>query len=118
MSTTGERIRLRREELGWTQEELAKRLGYKTRGAISHIENDHTNLSSKKIKEIADVLGVTPDYLLFDKDDFHNSEGYRDRMFEKYRTLFDLVEDATPEELKEVERVVKAILNRDDGSSN
>ena len=36
----GERIKLRREELNLSQDELAKKVGYKSRSSINKIEQD------------------------------------------------------------------------------
>ena len=44
MPEIGKRIRTRREELGITQEELASRLGYKSKTTIAKIENGTNNM--------------------------------------------------------------------------
>lgn len=64
MSTIGNRIRNRREELGLSQDELGKRLGYKSRSSINKIELDQRNLTQSKIKAIADALDTTPAYIM------------------------------------------------------
>ena len=64
MSTIGSRIRNRREELGLSQDELGKRLGYKSRSSINKIELDQRNLTQSKIKAIADALDTTPAYIM------------------------------------------------------
>lgn len=64
MKTIGERIRIRREQLQLSQEELAKKLGYKSRSSINKIENDARNLTQSKIKAIADALQTTPSYIM------------------------------------------------------
>lgn len=64
MSTIGQRIKIRREELGLSQEELGKRLGYKSRSSINKIELDQRNLTQSKIKSIADALETTPSYIM------------------------------------------------------
>lgn len=64
MSTIGSRIRVRREELGLSQDELAKKLGYKSRSSINKIELDQRNLTQSKIKAIADALATTPAYIM------------------------------------------------------
>ena len=63
-STIGNRIRNRREELGLSQDELGKRLGYKSRSSINKIELDQRNLTQSKIKAIADALETTPSYIM------------------------------------------------------
>ena len=64
MSTIGSRIRNRREELGLSQDELSKKLGYKSRSSINKIELDQRNLTQSKIKAIADALDTTPAYIM------------------------------------------------------
>lgn len=64
MKSVGERIREKRESLGMSQEELAKKLGYKSRSSINKIEADARNLTQSKIKSIADALQTTPSYIM------------------------------------------------------
>ena len=64
MSTIGSRSRNRREELGLSQDELGKRLGYKSRSSINKIELDQRNLTQSKIKAIAEALETTPAYIM------------------------------------------------------
>ena len=73
MKSVGDRIREKRESLGMSQEELAKKLGYKSRSSINKIEADARNLTQSKIKSIADALQTTPSYIMGweePKDDF------------------------------------------------
>lgn len=57
----GAKIKEIRENLGWTQEELAERSGV-TRVTISLIESGRTkNVMSGTIKAIANALGVPVD---------------------------------------------------------
>lgn len=62
--TIGERIKLRREELNMTQDDLAKKLNYKSRSSINKIELGLYNLKQSKIKMIADALETTPAYIM------------------------------------------------------
>ena len=62
--TIGDRIKKRREELNLSQEELAKRLGYKSRSSVNKIEVGCQNLTQSKIKAIADALHTTPSYIM------------------------------------------------------
>lgn len=62
--TIGERIRRRREALGMSQEELAHRIGYKSKSSINKIELDVQQLRQSKIKQIADALETTTDYVM------------------------------------------------------
>ena len=64
MLSIGDRIRIRREELEMSQDELAKRLGYKSRSSITKIEKDGRELPQKKIADIARALQTTPAYIM------------------------------------------------------
>ena len=65
MSTgLGLRIKNKRLELGISQEELASRLGLRSKSTICKIERGEDNLTTDSIKKYADALGVTPDYLV------------------------------------------------------
>ena len=61
--TTGQKVKYLRQRLGLTQEELANKLGYKSKSSIAHIEQDR-DLPIDKIKLIADILGTTGAYLM------------------------------------------------------
>lgn len=58
----GMRIRLARVRRNITQIELARRIGI-SKGAMNQIENNQTDPRSSSIKAMAEVLGVTTDYL-------------------------------------------------------
>lgn len=58
-----DKVRRRREELRLTQEELALRMGYKSRVSINKIENGRP-VSQKIIARLADALDVTIPYLM------------------------------------------------------
>ena len=64
ISSIGQRIKQRREELGLTQDELAQKLGYQSRSSINKIELGRQNLTQSKIKAFASALNVTPTYLM------------------------------------------------------
>lgn len=64
MPEIGKRIRSRREQLGMTQEELASRLGYKSKTTIAKIENGTNDIVQSKVTEFAKVLDTTPAYLM------------------------------------------------------
>lgn len=58
------RIKQRREELGMSQEDLANKLGYKSRSTINKIEMGINDITQSKIKAFADALQTTPGYLM------------------------------------------------------
>lgn len=62
----GNNIKRARELKGLTQDELAKRMGYKSRSTIARIENGDNDVSQSKLKKFADILDVSIDFLLDD----------------------------------------------------
>ncbi len=46
------------------QDDLAKKVGYKSRSSINKIELDLYSLKQSKIKAIADALETTPSYIM------------------------------------------------------
>ena len=64
MSTVGENILRMRKKLDWTQEELATKMGYKSKSTINKIEMGINDIPQSKIVQFAKVLGTTPAYLM------------------------------------------------------
>lgn len=60
----GERIKQRREQLGMSQEDLAHKIGYKSRSSINKIELNIQQLRQTKIAQIAKALHTTPTWIL------------------------------------------------------
>lgn len=54
----GTRIKEERERRGWTQDEMAARCGYKYKSSISKIESSGDNISSKKVKVVANAFDL------------------------------------------------------------
>ena len=61
----GERLKQLRRELGWSQADLAARIGADA-GQISRYENGHMTPSAEAVAKLAEVLDVSADYLLID----------------------------------------------------
>ena len=64
MVNIGANIKKRREALGLTQEELAARLGYKSKSSINKIELGVNDLPQKKIVQFAKALNTSPGVLM------------------------------------------------------
>lgn len=61
---TGAKIKERRLALGWSQRDLAEKMGYKNHSVVARIEAGTVDLPQSRIGQFATVLGVTPGYLL------------------------------------------------------
>lgn len=62
----GEMIKKRREQLGMSQDELAKKMGYKSRSSINKMELGLQDVPQRKVKDFAKALSVSISYLLED----------------------------------------------------
>ena len=60
----GDRIRQRRLELGLTQLDLAKRMGYKSKSTINKVENGINDVNQSTIVKYAKALETTVAYLM------------------------------------------------------
>jgi y4mF family transcriptional regulator len=63
MAVIGERIKERRNELGWTQEQLAQKAGI-SKSFLSELENGKRSVSADNLLDLARTLGVSLDYLM------------------------------------------------------
>lgn len=64
----GEKIAYYRKLIGMSQDELAKKVGYKGKSAISKIESGERDIMQDRIVRFARVLGVDPVQLLDDRE--------------------------------------------------
>lgn len=64
MPDIGKRIKAKRIELGMTQEDLANKLGYKSKTTIAKIENGTNDITQSRVVDFANVLNTTPAYLM------------------------------------------------------
>ena len=69
MSTIGDRILARRQDLALTQETLAQKLNYKTKSSINKIEAGINKVPVQKLEAFAEALDTTVAYLLGFIDD-------------------------------------------------
>lgn len=110
--TIGQRVKIRREELGMSQEELATKVGYKSKSSINKIELGFRVLTQSKIKIIADALETTPSYIMgWDEESRQNewSSKFRD-------SVMQILNNADPADLKATGISVQEIEEELNGS--
>ena len=108
----GDRIRKRREELGLTQQQLADRLGYKSKATINKIEAGINGISQRRIVDFAHALNTTIEYLM-EMDDVEETQQHKyyfndetakvaQEIFDcsDLHALFDAARNSKPEDLK------------------
>ncbi len=60
---TGQKIKERRTQLGWSQRDLASKMGY-THSTVGRIETGKIDIPQSRIVQFAEVLGVSVAYLM------------------------------------------------------
>ena len=86
--TTGELIKQRRIELGMTQEELASKMGFKTKASISRLESDDRKLPLGKLEKMAMILDIRPSRLMgWDDDGLEFGDKYDKNYFKSSEAI-------------------------------
>lgn len=111
MSTVGKNIQAIRTQLGLTQEELAKKMGYKSKSTINKIELGINDIPQSKIAMFAEVLNTTPAYLMGWDEAKQPTEN--DGLSEKRKALIDFAMSVPEEKAEMILRVMKSILEAD-----
>ena len=60
----GQKIKERRMSLGWSQRDLAEKMGYQSHAVIARTEAGKVDLPQSRVDQFAKVLGVSHAYLL------------------------------------------------------
>jgi repressor LexA len=86
----GERVKQLRKEKGMTQEELATKLGYKSKSSVTHIENGR-DIPRSMVVQLADILETTPSFLMGWSEQKENAPIINDRsaVIERINSLSD-----------------------------
>lgn len=112
-------IRLLRKQKGWTQEELATRMGYTDRSMIAKIEAGKVDLARSKIFEFAKVFGVSASDLMGD-DGVSVPEDTEASM--RIRELYSILPPEIlddPKQYAQIKDIVNAYISADaDGRSS
>lgn len=89
-----DRVRLRRIELGLSQEELAEKMGYSSRSSINKIEMGRP-VSQKIILRLAKALDTTPAYLMGWDQEMNDSFGekLKELRAKKNVTIMEMAEE-------------------------
>lgn len=107
-----ENIRFYRKQAKLTQDELAKLSGYTDRSSIAKIEKGLVDLSQTKIKQFADIFGVTPSTLMgWDGEEEKPADD--DELAKAQRALIDFARSLSEEQAALALRVLKSIVEAD-----
>ena len=133
----GDRLKEFREKRNMSQDELAKKIGYKSRSSINKIETEGRKIPQDKIQAAASALNISPLYLLGWTDDptpvehgvketvtrvaFTDSGNYEvvrfpDAIMKKDNSILDM-RSLTEDEKDDVIRYIEFILSKHDKNS-
>ena len=110
MSTVGENILLMRKQLGLTQEELAKKMGYKSKSTINKIELGINDIPQSKIVQFAEVLGTTPAHLMGWNEENVKNSPEKIELSEGEEMLLNLFRQVPEEQQQLVLGMIRAAL--------
>ena len=94
--TVGERIAARRKDLNMTQEELARKLGYKSRSSVNKIELSWAKVPLSKLQKVAAARDCDAAYLM----GWQEETCRRDDLIQKQHEEINEIFDRMPPELR------------------
>lgn len=102
--TLGEKIKEARLKKGISQTELAKLLGYKSRSSINKIEVEGRDVPRSMIVKFAQILNVTPSYLM----------GWDNDVPDDYECLeiAKMLQALSPEDFNLVKRLIEQLVSK------
>ena len=110
MSIVGNNICQIRKRLGMTQEELAIKMGYKSKSTINKIELGINDIPQNKILKFAEVLGTTPAYLMGWEDGETTQPNNDMKLSEGEMMLLDLFRRIPESQQQLVLQMIRAAL--------
>lgn len=109
-----ERIKKRRIEMGYTQEELAAKLGLQ-KSAIEKYENGRVkNIKRSVISKMAEILDCPPSYLMGWSDNSHSCE--KNTGFDKDQDSIYILKDASSEHSEHERELLKIFTALNEGN--
>ena len=105
----GTRIMERRQQLGLTQEELAYRMGYKTKSAINKIELGINDVSQSKVVKFAEALNTSIAYLMGWEEQKEKPTVNDDELSEEMQELIDCIKKLPEDKIQMLLQVARSI---------
>ena len=105
------RIKSERMDKGWTQSELARRMGYSDKSMIAKIENGKVDLPQSKIEAFAEIFGCTVSYLMGWEDVFvvGREFDYKKYYGEQKATLIEIIENANDKQIEKIAQMFELL---------
>ncbi len=106
MAKIGSRILALRKRANLTQQELANKVGYKSKSAINKIELGTRDISQSKIILFANALNVSPACLM------GIEESQNTLISESEQQIIHLIKDLNIDEIKELSNYIDYIISK------
>ena len=100
------KIKRLRQEKNWSQDKLAQKIGV-TRILIGKYERGQTVPSADTLQKLAEIFGVSIDYLLSDETKNLATVGIKDQSLLQY---FEEIDQMNEEEKKAVKFILEAVV--------
>lgn len=105
----GEKIKLRRKELRWSQRDLAEKMGY-NHSTITRIETGKIDIPQSRIVQFADVLHTDISYLMDWEEEKPVQE---DELSENVKKLVDFAKSVPEDKVDLVLKLMRTIVEDD-----
>ncbi len=102
MKTVGANLRRYRKENDITQDELSEKVGIST-SFCANLERGSKAMSMYVLRDLADALGITADYLLYDNNELNENQ--------HIKNINTLLKGRSDDLCKLVEQVVRLTIN-------
>ncbi len=112
----GERIKIKRKERGWSQRDLAAKIGYSNHSTVGKIETGKVDLPQSKVVQFAEVLNVSVAYLMGweemqKKNDAATDIVVRLRTDKEFYSIVEELHQLSPEQLASFKPIL-AVLRK------
>ena len=103
--TVADRIKQRRDELGLSQEELAKKIGLKDKSSIAKIEKSGDKVSLKNIEKLSDALNCSIQFLM----GLNEPNRFVDYKVEKFHLDYSKLSDS---DKQIIDKMIESLLSK------
>lgn len=105
----GEKIKLRRKELKWSQRDLAERMGY-NHSTITRIETGQIDIPQSRILQFAEVLHTDVSYLMGWGEEKPTEDG---ELSENMKNLIEFAKSVPEDKVELVLKLMRTIVETD-----
>ena len=105
----GQKIKEKRMDRGWSQRELASRMGYGNNSTIARIEAGKVDIPQSRIVQFAEVLGVSVAYLMGWDEEIEKSTT-KGELSDKKKQLIEFAQSVPEDKADLILRVIRSIV--------